>query len=241
MTSGHPVTAAAVAAPPRTTLSVAICVYNERDTILAVLRKVQQMPIEKEIIIVDNCSTDGTRELLQELDGQARVIFHPRNLGKGASIRSAIARAQGDYVIIQDADLEYDPAEVPALVAHAQRTGADAVYGSRTIRGRVTKYLRYYAGVRLLTWLTNRVYGARLTDVATACKLIRTDVAKRLPLRCSGFDLDFELTNKLCKYGYRVEEVPVSYQPRTFAEGKKIRARDGLLALWTILRNRVAD
>ena len=230
------------AAPPaRPLLSVLICVYNERETILNVVRKVQAVPVDKEIIIVDNCSTDGTRELLQQLAGEATIVLHPRNLGKGASIRTGIARASGEYVLIQDADLEYDPADYPRLLAKADATHADAVYGSRTLAGRNTKYLTYYAGVRVLTWLTNALYRARLTDVATACKMVRTDVAKRLPLRCSGFDLDFEITNQLCKRGFRVEEVPVVYHPRSFTEGKKIRARDGLAGLWVIIRNRFVD
>lgn len=224
----------------RPRLSVVMCVYNEKDTVLTVLRKVQAVPVEKEIIIVDNCSTDGTRELLQQLDGQVRVLYQPQNLGKGSSIRRALAEARGEFVLIQDADLEYDPADYPGLLACAERTRADAVYGSRVLGGRNTLYLKYYYGVRLLTWLTNWLYRARLTDVATACKMVRTDVARRLPLRCRGFDLDFELTNKLCREGFRVVEVPVSYRPRSFAEGKKIRSKDGLLALWTILRDRVA-
>ena len=225
----------------RPTLTIAMCVYNEKDTVLRVFRKVQAVPIEKEIIVVDNGSTDGTRELLQQLNGEATVIFHPRNLGKGASIRTAIAHATGTYVLIQDADLEYDPAEYPKLLACAEQTGADAVYGSRVLGGRKTRYLSYYGGVRLLTWLTNLLFRARLTDVATACKMVRTEVVKQLPLRASGFDLDFELTNQLCKRGYRVQEIPISYRPRSFAEGKKIRAKDGLLGLWIIVKNRFFD
>ena len=229
------------AATTRPTLTVVMCVYNERDTVLTVLRKVQAVPVEKQIVIVDNCSTDGTRELVQQLDGQATVVLHQKNLGKGASIRTAMTHATGDYLIIQDADLEYDPADYPRLLAHAEQTGADAVYGSRVLGGRKTRYLSYYTGVRMLTWLTNLLFRARLTDAATACKMMKTDVARRLPLRCSGFDLDFELTNKLCKHGFRVEEVPVSYRPRSFAEGKKIRATDGFRALWVIVRDRFVD
>ncbi|MBI4356141.1 MAG: glycosyltransferase family 2 protein [Candidatus Omnitrophica bacterium] len=226
----------------RPTLTVAMCVYNERPTALDVFRRVQAAPpIDKEIIIVDNCSTDGTRELLQQLDGQATVVLHPKNLGKGASVRTAIARATGEYFIIQDADTEYDPAEYPKLLARARATGADAVYGSRTLTGRTTKYLRFYFGVQLLTWLTNLLYGVHLTDVATGLKMVKTDVIQQLPLRTSGFDFDFELTNLLCKRGCRVEEVSIAYHPRTFAEGKKVRAWDGVRGLWVILKNRFAD
>ena len=232
----------ATARTQRATLSVAMCVYNERDTVLTVLKRVQAVPVEKEIIIVDNCSTDGTRELLQQLSpDEATVIFHPTNLGKGASVRTAIGRASGEYFIIQDADLEYDPAEYPLLLARAAQTGADAVYGSRVLGEKKTCYETFYFGVRVLTWLTNLLYGGRLTDVATACKMVKTDVIKGLGLRTSGFDLDFELTNKLCKHGFRVEDVPVSYHPRTFEQGKKIRASDGLRALWIILRNRFSE
>ncbi len=222
-------------------LSVIMCVYNEKDTVLSVFRKVQSIPIDKEIIIVDNCSTDGTRELVTALQGEARVIFHPRNLGKGASIRTGINHATGEYFLIQDADLEYDPADYPLLLESARKTGADAVYGSRVLQGRNTKYLSYYMGVRILTWLTNFLYGGRLTDVATACKMIKTDVIKKLPLKTFGFDLDFELTDKLLKRRFRVAEVPVAYHPRSFAEGKKIRTRDGVLALWTIVKDRFVD
>lgn len=233
-----PVKAKTVAHP---VLSVVMCVYNEKETVLSVFRKVQAVPIEKEIIIVDNCSTDGTRELIAPLAGEAKVVFHPHNMGKGASIRTGINHAAGEYVLIQDADLEYDPSDYPALLACAQSTSADAVYGSRVLQGCNTKYLSYYMGVRVLTWLTNFLFRSKLTDVATACKMVKTGVIKQLPLKTSGFDLDFELTDKLIKHGFRVEEVPVAYHPRSFAEGKKIRTRDGVRALWTIVKDRFVD
>ena len=231
-------------------LSIIICVYNERDTILTVLEAVRAVDLgqdwEKEIIIVDNCSTDGTREILAGLElPEGQVIFQPRNLGKGTSVRTGIAHATGDYIIIQDADLEYDPAEYPRFLERIAATEGSAgrvaaVYGSRTLGGRaVYKYVANYLGVRFLTGLTNLLFGAHLTDVATAAKMVRTDVAKSLCLTGAGFDLDFELTDKILRAGYEIVEVPVTYRPRTIAEGKKIRPWDGLWALKVIVRDRL--
>ena len=217
-------------------LSIIICVYNERDTFPTVLEKVRAVDLgpgwEKEIIVVDNFSTDGTRELLQELDlPDVKVIFHPRNLGKGTSVRTGIAHCTGDYAIIQDADLEYDPEEYPIFLERIARDQPVAIYGSRTLGGRaVYKYIANYLGVRCLTWLTNLLYGARLTDVATGAKMVRVDVLKPLNLTGKGFDLDFELTDKLLRAGYEIVEVPITYRPRTIAEGKKIRPWDGIWA-----------
>jgi len=217
-------------------LSIIICVYNERDTFPTILEKVRAVDLgpgwEKEIIIVDNFSTDGTRELLQELDlPDVKVIFHPRNLGKGTSVRTGIAHATGNYAIIQDADLEYDPEEYPIFLERIARDQPVAIYGSRTLGGRaVYKYIANYLGVRFLTWLTNLLYGARLTDVATGAKMVRVDVLKPLNLTGKGFDLDFELTDKLLRAGYEIVEVPITYRPRTIAEGKKIRPWDGIWA-----------
>jgi dolichol-phosphate mannosyltransferase len=225
-------------------LSVVVCAYNEKDTILTVLDCVRETSLgrgwEKEIIVVDNCSTDGTRELLKSVKADnVKVLFHPRNLGKGASIRTALAHCTGDYAIIQDADLEYDPAEIPLFLKKAVSDHADAVYGSRTLKGNVDYiYARNYWGVRFLTSLTNLLFRTRYTDVATASKMVRTSVLRALNLRCSGFDLDFELSNKLGKAGCRVAEIPVTYRPRSIAEGKKIRTKDGLIALLQILKDR---
>jgi dolichol-phosphate mannosyltransferase len=231
-------------------LSVIICVYNERDTFPAVLAGVRAIDLgpgwEKEIVVVDNFSTDGSREMLQALDllegGECpiRVVFHPRNLGKGASIRTAIAHCTGDYAIIQDADLEYDPADYPIFLERIAAEHPAAIYGSRTLGGRaIYKYVANYLGVRVLTWLTNLLYGVHLTDVATAAKMVRVDVLKSLHLTSSGFDLDFELTDKILRAGYEIIDVPISYRPRTVAEGKKIRPWDGLWALKVIVRDRL--
>lgn len=225
----------------RPELTVAIAVYNERATIMQVLERVMAVPVLKEIIIVDNDSTDGTRDLLSTVNGMARVVLQPRNMGKGTSIRTAFAQARGEYVIIQDADLEYEPEQYPRLLDHARTHDLDALYGSRVLGGRNTKYLNYYVGVKGLTWMTNVLYGAQLTDVATACKMYRTSVVQQLNLRCAGFDLDFELTNKICRGGWRIGELPIPYHPRTFEEGKKIRSVDGLRAAYVILRDRFID
>jgi len=228
-------------------LSIIICCYNERDTIVTVLERVRAADPgpgwEKEIIVVDNFSTDGTRELLQGLDlPDVRVIYHPRNLGKGTSVRTGIAHCTGDYAIIQDADLEYDPAQYPLFLERVANEHPAAVYGSRTLGGRaVYKYVANYFGVRFLTWLTNLLYGAHLSDVATAAKMVRGDVLKSLNLTGTGFDLDFELTDKILRAGHEIVEVPIAYHPRTIAEGKKIRPWDGLRALYVILRDRFRD
>ncbi len=220
-------------------LSIIMPAYNERDTILTALERVKAVEIEKDIIIVDNYSTDGTRELLRQInDDEMRIIFQPQNYGKGTSIRTAIPHCTGDYTIIQDADLEYDPQDWHKLVDTALERDLDAVYGSRVLGGPKAIYTHYYWGVSFLTFLINLLFGAKLTDAATACKMVRTSVLKDLKLKCSGFDLDFELTDKLLKNGYQIVEVPVSYNPRSFEEGKKIRGKDGLRALFTIVRDR---
>jgi len=225
-------------------LSIIICVYNERDTILTVLDRVRAVDLgpgwEKEVIVVDNFSTDGTRELVQGLNqADVLVVFHPRNLGKGTSIRTGIAHCTGDYAVIQDADLEYDPAEYSLFLERIANEHPAAIYGSRTLGGRaVYKYVANYLGVFFLTWLTNLLYGARLTDVATAAKMVRGDVLKSLDLTGAGFDLDFELTDKILRAGHEIIEVPITYHPRTIAEGKKIRPWDGLGALKVIIRDR---
>ena len=225
-------------------LSVIICCYNERDTILTVLERVRAVDLgpewEKEIIVVDNFSTDGTRELLQGLGlPDVQVVFQPRNMGKGASVRTAIPRCTGDYSIIWDADLEYEPEDLALFIECLERDHPVAVYGSRTLGGRaVYKYVANYLGVRFLTLLTNLLYGAHLTDVSTAAKMVRTDVLQSLNLVESGFELDSELTDKILRAGYEIVEVPISYSPRTVEEGKKIRPWDGIETLRVIIRDR---
>lgn len=222
-------------------LSVMIPVYNEKNTVLTILERVKKINIPKEIIVIDNCSTDGTRELLQKAQGIDRLILQPQNMGKGTSLRTAIPHLRGTFAIIQDGDLEYDPESFYELLAAAEQNVSDAVYGSRVLGGKNTKYATYYLGVKVLTVMINLLFGAKLTDSATTYKLVRTDVLKKLKLRCASFDLDFELTAKLCKHTRGIIERPIPYSPRTFAEGKKIRASDGFIAMWVILKARFVD
>jgi glycosyltransferase involved in cell wall biosynthesis len=226
-------------------LSVIICCYNERKTIADIVERTRQVDLgeewEREIIIVDNASTDGTQEILRALDDpEISVIFHERNLGKGMSIRTGIGHMSGDYFFIQDADAEYDPAEQARFTAAAARTGAAAIFGSRVLGGEIkSKYLRTLLGNRFLTWLTNFLFGGNLTDVATASKMVRGDLAKTLNLTCTGFDLDFELPNKILLAGHDIHEIPISYDPRTYAEGKKIKGSDAVRAVSVMVRDRL--
>ena len=228
-------------------LSVIICVYNELETILEVLNRVRLVNLgpqwEKEIIVVDNCSTDGTRELLQAITGDGvQVIYQHANLGKGNSVRKAIPLCTGDFTITQDADLEYHPRQYAVLLRKAMDNDLDVVYGSRVLSGKRYHYytINYWA-VRVLTWLTNILFGACYTDVATNYKLVRTSILKSLHLTCSGFDLDFELSNKLAQATNKIAEVDIDYVPRTYRQGKKIGAWDGMRALSVILRDGIAN
>lgn len=226
-------------------LSVIICAYNERATIESVIRATQAVELgpnwTREIIVVDNCSTDGTREILQQIDDpEIRVIFHEQNMGKGMSIRTGIANMTGDYMIIQDADSEYDPAEHVKFCRKVDETGAAAVFGSRVLGGNVRyKYAHAYLGVRFLTAVTNLLFGGKLTDVATATKMVRADVVRSLNLTTTDFNLDFELPDKILLSGHQILEIPINYNPRTYAEGKKITSRDGLKALLVMIRDRL--
>lgn len=226
-------------------LSIVICAYNERRSILSVLERVLQVELamgwEREIILVDNASTDGTQDLLRAVKGPGiKVVFHPRNLGKGASIRTGFGHATGEYVVIQDADTEYDPADLAKLLRRAIEVDADAVFGSRVLCGQAHyHYASAYWGVRALTVATNLLCGGELTDVAVATKMVRRSILPGLGLRGEHFDLDFELPVKLLRAGYRIHEVPVSYRPRTYEEGKKIKPWDGLRAFWVIVRERL--
>lgn len=226
------------------TLSVLIPVYNERATVLELLSRVEAvpLPLAKEIILVDDGSTDGTREVLAGLGDRATVLRHERNRGKGAALRTALARAKGDLVIIQDADLEYDPADYPLMLKPLLDGRADAVYGSRFLGGphRVLFFWHYFAN-RLFTLLTNVLYDINLTDMGTCYKAFLSGAIKALPLRSEGFGIEAEITAKVCKRALRIYEVPISYSGRTYDEGKKITWRDGFSYLWCLLRYRVAD
>lgn len=226
------------------TLSVLIPVYNEKATLLELVRRVESvpLPVAKEIVLVDDGSTDGTRELLNTLDARVKVVFHERNRGKGAAIRTALARASGDFVIIQDADLEYDPADYPGLLAPLLDGRADVVYGSRFLGGphRVL-FFWHYLGNKLFTLLTNVLYNINLTDMGTCYKVFAAEKIKGIPLRSERFGIEAEITAKVCKRHLRIYETPISYSGRTYAEGKKIRWTDSFSYLWCLLRYRVAD
>ena len=226
-------------------LSIIVPVFNEHETILEILERIQDAHIgdgwAKEIIIVDNCSTDGTKDLLENYNAEnVQVILKSENRGKGHSVRMAIPLCTGLYTITQDADLEYNPADYFKLLDHVLRYDLDVVYGSRVLGGKYYHYYRLnYWVVRGLTLLTNLFFGSKFTDVATNYKLVNTKLLQSLKLTCSGFDLDFEISNKLALSTDRIDEVPISYVPRTYANGKKIGAIDGLGALWVIVRDRL--
>lgn len=226
-------------------LSVIICCYNEKATIQEVINKTQAVNLgtnwEREILVIDNCSTDGTREILQTIDDpEIRIIFHEQNMGKGMSIRTGIDNMTGDYMIIQDADFEYDPQEHTRFCAKVEETNTSALFGSRVLGGDVKyKYAHAYLGVRLLTGVTNLFFGGHLTDVATATKMVRRDVVQSLNLTTTDFNLDFELPNKILLSGHEILEIPISYSPRTYAEGKKIKTSDGIKALLIMVRDRL--
>ena len=221
-------------------LSVVVPAYNEAATVEAALRRVRDVPLRVEIIVVNDASTDGTREILDQLarDGLVdQVIHHDRNRGKGAGIRSGIAAATGDALVVQDADLEYDPADLPALLQPISSGKADAVYGSRFQGGpRRVLYFWHYVGNRFLTLLSNMLTNLNLTDLETCYKLVRMDVIKRLPLTSNRFGFEVEITARLAQARARIWEMPISYSGRTYAEGKKITWRDGLAALFHIIR-----
>lgn len=227
------------------TLSVVMPVYNEARTIVAVIERVLKAPVDlaKEIIVVDDASTDGTRQLLQNMSsGEIRLLFHDVNRGKGAAIRTGVAHATGDIVLVQDADLEYDPRDYPLLLEPILEGHADVVFGNRFHGGphRVL-YFWHYAANRFLTLLTNLLTGLNVTDMEVGYKVFRRDVLRRLTLTSDRFGFEPEVTVKVAKLGCRVYEVPIRYYGRTYQEGKKITWRDGVAALFHLLRYRFFD
>jgi len=221
-------------------LSVIIPVYNEKNTIRAIIELIRSVPIPKEIIIVDDGSHDGTGEILASLpqDDGLRVISHPTNYGKGRAIRTGIAAATGEAVIIQDADLEYDPSDYGRLMDALERSGANVVYGSRFLDKRKVTWFWHRAVNGFLTGLTNLLYGSRLTDMETCYKLFRAQTIRSLDLRSNGFEIEPELSSKILKKHERIVEVPISYKGRSFGEGKKIGWKDGFIAIWTLFKYR---
>ncbi len=229
--------------PP--TLSVVMPVYNERATIEAILNRVEASGLAEEIILVDDGSSDGTRELLAGLarkHRRLRVILHDRNQGKGAAVITGIAAATQDLVLIQDADLEYDPRDYPALLEPLLDGRADVVYGSRFLGGprRTTMFWHMIAN-KLLTLMTNLLYNSILSDMETGYKVFPRALIQSIPLRAKRFDFEPEITAKLLKRKRRVFEVPISFNPREYSEGKKIGLKDAFQAVWTLLKYRFVD
>ncbi|PYX50680.1 MAG: glycosyl transferase [Acidobacteria bacterium] len=219
-------------------MSVIVPVYNEAAHIDELLRAIHASPVKKEIIIVDDGSTDGTREKLQALPpmDDVSLVFHEKNCGKGAAIRTALAYARGEYVLIQDSDLEYDPQDYPALLLPLESGKANVIYGVRP--DRPERGLRFFLGAKLLTHLTNVLYGAGIHDEATCYKVVRRSLLTQLELQCHRFEFCPEVTAKLCRMGEKIAEVPINYNPRSAVEGKKIRHSDGWQAIWTLIRFR---
>lgn len=228
-------------APQRVGLAVSILmpVFNERETIREIVAQVQAVGVHQEIVIVDDCSTDGTRDILIELDRQEdiRVVMHGYNRGKGAALRTAMAHAGGDVLMIQDADLEYDPSDYQRLLEPIERGEADVVYGSRFLENaHQDPSFMHRLGNGLLTWASNVTTGLRLTDMETCYKVFRRDALRGMPLREDRFGFEPEITAKLARRKCRIVEAPIGYNSRGYDEGKKIGVRDGLRALWCILR-----
>jgi glycosyltransferase involved in cell wall biosynthesis len=225
-------------------LSVVVPVFNEKSTIVEVLDRIRKVDLPKEMIVVDDYSTDGTRQILQALPSSEdlKIILQPRNMGKGAALRAGFAAVSGDIVVIQDADLEYDPAEYPNLIGPILSDRADVVYGSRFLGGPHRVLLFWHSvGNRLLTTLSNMLTDLNLTDMETCYKVFRSDILKRITLRENRFGFEPEFTAKVGRARCRIYEVPISYSGRDYSEGKKIGWKDGIAALYFILKYRFFD
>ena len=223
-------------------LSVLMPVYNECATLPELLERIQAVPIAKEIILVDDASTDGTRELLQtHVEGVlpgVRVFYHDHNRGKGAAIRTAIPYATGDFCIVQDGDMEYDPQDYVTILQAFQQPDTEVVYGSRFLNGWPSMRLPNRIVNKLLAWMVRFFFHSPMTDEATCYKAFRTKVLQSLPLTCCRFDFCPEVTAKALRRGHRIVEVPIHYEARSMADGKKIRWTDGVAAIWTLFKFR---
>jgi len=222
-------------------LSVVMPVFNERDTIEEIITRVLAVPMQVELIVIDDGSTDGTREQLEQLQRQRgfTLLLQPHNQGKGAALRRGFSAVNGNVVAIQDADLEYSPEELPQLAQLIIEGRADVVYGSRFLGRHRVFLFSHYAGNRFLTLVANILYNTMLTDMETCYKVMRREVLQGLDLQSNGFGIEPEITAKVFKRGYRVYEVPISYDGRGYDEGKKIGWKDGVVALWVLIRHRV--
>jgi glycosyltransferase involved in cell wall biosynthesis len=224
-------------------LSVVMPVYNERETIQEIIRRVLAVPLRIELIVVDDGSKDGTRDILADLAKELpiKLILQPANAGKGSALRRGFQEVSGDLVVIQDADLEYSPEEFPQLIELICQGRADVVYGSRFLGRHRVFLFTHYAGNRLLTLITNVLYNTMLTDMETCYKVMRTEVVRSMTLQSNGFGIEPEMTAKIFKRHYRVYEVPITYDGRGYEEGKKITWRDGVVALWVLLKYRFTE
>ena len=221
-------------------VSIIIPVFNEKNTLEILLRRIESvaLPLDREIIVVDDGSTDGTTDLVNTLAKSGRILpcFHRKNRGKGAAIRTGLKKASGHITVIQDGDLEYDPDDYPRLLAPIIEGRTRVVYGSRILGNNPFSYLRFYLGGRLLSLLSNLIYRTHITDEPTCYKVFETVLLKRMRLQCQGFEFCPEVTAKISRLGEQICEVPISYTPRSIKEGKKIRWRDGIIAIWTLIR-----
>jgi glycosyltransferase involved in cell wall biosynthesis len=224
-------------------LSVVMPVYNERTTIDEIIRRTLAVPLRLQLIVVDDCSTDGTRDLLTPLQRELgfTLVLQPQNAGKGSALRRGFQEVRGDLVVIQDADLEYSPEEFPELIELICQGRADVVYGSRFLGKHRVFMFTHYMGNRMLTMATNVLYNTMLTDMETCYKVMRSEVLRSMTLEANGFGIEPELTAKIFKRGYRVYEVPITYDGRGYDEGKKIGWRDGFVALWVLLKFRFTE
>ena len=228
-------------------LSIIIPVYNEKETILKIIEKVNNVPLEKELIVVDDGSTDGTEDILKNIQNKRlniqnlKIIFKEKNEGKGSAISRGLKEITGDIVVIQDADMEYEPMDFMSLVKPIEEGSTKVVYGSRFLGKGSKSSLMFYLGGRLLSFMVSVLYGEKITDEPTCYKVFKAEVIKSISLRCTRFEFCPEITAKVIKKGYKIIELPIRYNPRNIKEGKKIRLKDGISAVWTLLKYRFVD